>query len=38
MKRSRTKPRKDKVVFRATSKKTKVINVAPITQRGGTRL
>lgn len=38
MKRKPAKPRKDKKVFRRTAVKTKLINIAPVPMRGGTRL
>lgn len=36
--RRKTNKRKDKRIFRSTAKKTKLINVKPVVQRGGIRL
>lgn len=36
--RTPTKPKKDRSIFKATARKTKKINVAPKTMRGGIRL
>ena len=37
-KRKKMKAKKDKRIFKATSKKTKTINISPKNMRGGTRL
>lgn len=38
IRRTPTKPKKDKSIFKKTAQKTKKINIAPKTMRGGIRL